>query len=60
MQFPDNYQQQKIEKLIKALGIDLEFTGKEIAEILWLSLKRQELIQIKNQPTTETNIDDKN
>ena len=57
MQLPDNYQQQKIEKLIKALGIDGKFTGKEIAEILWLSLKRQELMKIQNQPRTETNID---
>jgi formylglycine-generating enzyme required for sulfatase activity len=35
----------KIDKLIKALGIDLGLTGQEIAEIIWLALQRQELNQ---------------
>ena len=54
MKSPNNNQQQKIEKLIKTLGIDLEFTGREIAEILWLSLKRQELIPTKMHRCKET------
>ena len=60
MKSPNNNQQQKIEKLIKTLGIDLEFTGREIAEILWLSLKRQELIPSKKSTKTQTNIDNQN
>ena len=58
MKSPNNSQEQKIEKLIKTLGIDLEFTGREIAEILWLSLKRQELMPTKNEPKPKTNIDE--
>ncbi|MEA5536835.1 formylglycine-generating enzyme family protein [Crocosphaera sp. XPORK-15E] len=60
MPVPEKTNQKKIDKLIQSLGLDLGFTGKEIAEILWLALKRQELIQSKDLSDTQTKIDNEN
>ena len=55
----NNNQERKIDKLIKTLGVDLGFTGREIAEILWLSLKRRELMLAQDKSKPQTKIDDK-
>ena len=60
MESPDKNQHPKIDKLIETLGIDLDLTGREIAEILWLSLKRQELMLRKKKEKTKTKIDAQN